>query len=182
MAQGLINDSNDVDFEQAWTIVAESLRQMHTKNASNLSFEKIFRHAYKMVLKKKGDVFYDRLQRFEQDWLGQDVRAKLASLLAPTLRGDSDSANGGIATANERRMSGERFLRGLKDCFEDHQLVMNMATDVFMYLVSLLYNLNSVDRDADMSFRIAYTVQMPRGLKFIPQQCYYGETIFSANL
>jgi cullin 3 len=44
--------------------------------------------------------------------------------------------NGGITgiTANERRLTGEEFLRGLKDSFEDHITTMNMTTDVLMYM------------------------------------------------
>jgi len=38
------------------------------------------------------------------------------------------------ATANERRLTGEEFLKGLKASWEDHNTVMNMTTDVLMYM------------------------------------------------
>ena len=132
--QGLANTQNDLDFEETWTIISSALREMHTKNASSLSFETIYRHAYKVVLKKKGDVFYERIQEFERTWLGQDVRAGLQLLMSPVLY-TLASTSGPNATVNERRAAGEKFMRGLKQTFEDHQLVMNMSTDVFMYLV-----------------------------------------------
>lgn len=132
--QGLVT-SNELDFEETWKIIADALREMHTKNASKLSFEAIYRHAYKIVLRKKGDVFYERIQEFERTWLGQDVRSSLQALVSATLY-PSTSAGGTTATVSERRAAGETFMRGLKQSFEDHQLVMNMSTDVFMYLVS----------------------------------------------
>jgi len=42
-------------------------------------------------------------------------------------------------TVNEKRVAGERFLKGLKQAWEDHNLCMNMTTDVLMYMVSF-YN------------------------------------------
>ena len=43
---------------------------------------------------------------------------------------------GGVSgtTANERRVTGEEFLKGLKASWEDHNIVMNMTTDVLMYM------------------------------------------------
>jgi len=137
MLKGLVNASNDIDFEETWSIVSSSLREMHTRNASKLSFEAIYRHAYKIVLKKKGEIFYERLQKFESDWLSDQVRAGLMSLLSPSLLHDAQSGDS-ATTANERRSAGEKFLKGLKDQWEHHQTVMNMATDVFMYLVCSL--------------------------------------------
>lgn len=40
---------------------------------------------------------------------------------------------GGI-TANERRLTGEAFLEGLKVSWEDHNNIMNMTTDILMYM------------------------------------------------
>ena len=37
-------------------------------------------------------------------------------------------------TANERRLTGEEFLKGLKASWEDHNTVMNMTTDILMYM------------------------------------------------
>ena len=45
------------------------------------------------------------------------------------------SLNGTVGTtANERRITGEEFLKGLKASWEDHICVMNMTTDVLMYM------------------------------------------------
>jgi len=128
-----VNNENELDFEAAWDVIRSSLSEMHERNASQLSFETIYRHCYKIILKKKGDVFYERLQRFEKDWLTQRVRSDLKTLLSPVLLESPTSGAGGSSTGNERRSAGEKFSRGLKDAFEAQQLVMKMSTDVFMY-------------------------------------------------
>lgn len=129
-----MNANNDIDFEEAWKALEDALNAMHNKAAANLSFEQIYRHAYKIVLKKKAEVFYERLQRFEVNWLTRKVHSDLQALITPPLLGHV-TTNGVGGSVNEERSAGERFLKGCKDAWDDHQLVMNMATDVFMYLV-----------------------------------------------
>ena len=51
--QGLA--SADVDFDTTWGILERAFEEIHTKNASALSFEELYRNAYKIVLKKRGD-------------------------------------------------------------------------------------------------------------------------------
>lgn len=105
---------------------------MHRKSASHLSFEVIYRHAYKIVLKKKADEFYDRLQDWETKWLSNNIKSGLQQSLSPALiAGDEESCQ---MNATEKRAAGEKFLQGCKNTWDDHNLVMNMATDVFMYL------------------------------------------------
>lgn len=56
------------DFEVCWNLIGEALRDIHNKNCSRLSFEELYRAAYKIVLKKKGDDLYDRVTKFESEW------------------------------------------------------------------------------------------------------------------
>lgn len=176
--QGLVSADNDVDFEDTWHTLASSLREMHTKNASRLSFETIYRHAYKLVLKKKGGPLYERIQVFERLWLTDEVRTSLKKLLSPSLLGVSQK-DAGAHMANERRGAGERFLQGVKQAFEDHQLVMNMATDVFMYLVRKLLQCpaNPDNLFADFS-RIEPSAKKTGGPQYTLLPCYCSETVY----
>jgi len=133
--QGLA--SNDaVDFDVTWGILEGALREIHTKNASRLSFEELYRNAYKLVLKKKGEELYNRVCGLEQELLRENVRNKVVQMVTPPLiLGASGEQVGG--QAHLRRADGERFLRVLKDAFADHQICMNMITDVLMYMVGL---------------------------------------------
>lgn len=134
-AQGLANAA-DLDFDTAWGELASAFLQIHTKNASSLSFEQLYRNAYKLVLKKKGEELYFKVADFEREWLGGEVRASIYKLLAGTLLlNDTDQIVGGSATALERREAGMRLLNGLKQAWTDHQVAMAMLTDVLMYMV-----------------------------------------------
>lgn len=131
--KGLAN--NDVDFETTWATLERAFREIHTKNASALSFEELYRNAYKIVLKKRGDELYKKVAQFEEQWLGENVRQHIVKLLTPPLMVVNGSGKSLESTA-ERRISGEAFLKALKDAWDDHQVCMGMLTDVLMYMVS----------------------------------------------
>ena len=133
MLQG-VGQNDAVDFETSWDVLSSSLKEIHTKNASQLSFEELYRNAYKLVLKKKGETLYNKVKLFEEEWLGGTVRPRIISVLSPILllSGPGSSAT---TSVNERRVAGERLLRELKQAWEDHNLCMNMTTDVLMYMV-----------------------------------------------
>lgn len=135
LIQGLA--SADVDFDTTWGILERAFQEIHTKNASALSFEELYRNAYKIVLKKRGDELYAKVANFEERWLGDNVRQKIVSLLTPGLISLDTTARTLESTA-ERRTSGETFLKALKDAWDDHQVCMGMLTDVLMYMVSTL--------------------------------------------
>jgi cullin 3 len=132
-AQGLTKD--DIDFDATWNILATALNEIHTKNASKLSFEELYRAAYKIVLKKKAELLYQRVSSLEEDWLRNQVKVRVGTFITPSLLAGAP-AHTVDGQANERRVAGERFMKVLKDAFEDHQLCMSMITDVLMYMVS----------------------------------------------
>lgn len=129
--QGLAG--SDVDFEKTWGALETAFREIHTKNASGLSYEEIYRHAYQVVLKKKGGDLYKRVSAFEHDWLSKDVRTSIQGYYSPQLLANVQSLVG--STASERRVAGENFLRGLNDAYAHHQVCMSMLADVLMYMV-----------------------------------------------
>ncbi|KAI7540413.1 Cullin-domain-containing protein [Hortaea werneckii] len=123
----------DVDFDQTWNVLEGAFKEIHTKNASALSFEELYRNAYKIVLKKKGEELYNRVALFEETWLGQNVRSDIVKTLsAPLMLADGTGRT--LTTQTERRQAGERFLKALKAAWEDHQVCMGMLTDVLMYM------------------------------------------------
>jgi cullin 3 len=111
----------------------EALRDIHNKNCSRLSFEELYRAAYKIVLKKKGEELYDRVTRFEEAWFAENVIPKIEGIGTATLRNLGD-ANAASSSVNERRQAGEKFLKALRDTWEDHNMSMNMMADILMYL------------------------------------------------
>lgn len=150
--QGLA--SADVDFETTWSVLERAFREIHTKNASALSFEELYRNAYKIVLKKKGDELYAKVAKFEEQWLGETVRLQITKLLTPGLI-TLDTTGRSLESTAERRISGEVFLKALKEAWDDHQVCMGMLTDVLMYMVSELPPTMRLDV-TDSIGRIAY--------------------------
>lgn len=129
-----IGQGDAVDFDTSWNVLASSLREIHTKNASKLSFEELYRNAYKLVLKKRGETLYIRVKEFEEEWLANEVQPRIIDVLSPTIL----LASSASTTVNEKRAAGEKLLAALKQAWEDHNLCMNMTTDVLMYMVSTM--------------------------------------------
>jgi cullin 3 len=132
-----------VDFDEVWGVLSASLREIHTKNASKLSFEELYRNAYKLVLKKRGETLYERVKELEADWLVKETRPRILAEISPSLL-VRNSKTMEMAITNEKRVAGEKFLRALKEAWEDHNLCMNMTTDVLMYMVSFVISFKAV--------------------------------------
>ena len=129
-----VGHSDAVDLDTSWNVLASSLREIHSKNASKLSFEELYRNAYKLVLKKRGETLYIRVKEFEEEWLANEVQPRIIDVLSPTLL----LATSVGTTVNEKRVAGEKLLGALKQAWEDHNLCMNMTTDVLMYMVGIM--------------------------------------------
>lgn len=141
LSQGLTKD--EVDLDSVWKTLSTAFLEIHMKNASQLSFEELFRNAYKLVLKKKQDFLYDRVVQLEESWLRDHVRPKILSFITPTMTvGNLEQTTG--VQSNERRIAGERLIRVVTDAFADHQLSMGMITDVLMYMVSFPFRFTAL--------------------------------------
>jgi cullin 3 len=129
----LAHDGTEAD--QMWTTLATAMREIHTGHASKLSFEELYRNAYKLVYQNKGEMLYVNVVDFERAWLIDEIQPKIHELL-PFMILSTGGDNFARLTANERRAAAEKFLRGIKTAWEDHKLCMNMTTDILMYMVS----------------------------------------------
>ncbi|WEW58086.1 hypothetical protein PRK78_003553 [Emydomyces testavorans] len=148
------------------------MREIHTKNASNLSFEELYRNAYKAVLRKQGYQLYSNVIEFERDLLRNDLRAEVTEFITPLLLLDAESTN--VADqANERRAAGERFLFKMKEVWEDYQLCMGMITDVLMYML--------LPADALVKDRSIVTEQRKPSL-FVASMCSFREIVLRLSL
>ncbi|KAF3395019.1 Cullin-3-B [Talaromyces pinophilus] len=127
-----LGSKND-DFEAIWSVLGSALREIHTKNASSLSFEELYRSSYRIVLMGKGDELYERVKQLEQEWLSSLVSQNIMSSVSPVLLLNIEPTDT-TDQANERRAAGERFLAAMRGAWEDHQLCMGMITDVLMYM------------------------------------------------
>ncbi|RVD85975.1 uncharacterized protein DFL_004273 [Arthrobotrys flagrans] len=129
--KGISNES--MRFDDAWALLSEALQQIYERDASNLSFEELYRTAYKMVLKKHGDPLYNSVNNL--------VKARLQRVTTTQLK--PARPNFSLTSSDlGRRESGNRFLAAVKQSWEDHQLCLGMITDILMYLDRVFCNDN----------------------------------------
>ncbi|KAK0624751.1 putative ubiquitin-protein [Bombardia bombarda] len=121
------------EFEPCWELLRDALTSIHTKNAGSLSFEQLYRASYKIVLRKKGDLLYDRVKDFEELWFSNHIMPRIAELVSNNLVSQALLKPPGTS-AHERREMSQKFLRGIRDAWEDHNMSMNMIADILMYL------------------------------------------------
>ncbi|KAL5334244.1 Cullin [Aspergillus crustosus] len=130
--RGLASSGAD-GFESNWKALSQSLKKIHTKDASELSFEQLYRNAYNIVLIHRGDDLYEQTVQLEKEWLCDDIQKRVVAGISPGLLLAKEVID--IQDqATERRVAGEKFLSVLKEVWEDHQLCMQMITDVLMYM------------------------------------------------
>ncbi|KAI5297619.1 Bud site selection protein 6 [Ascosphaera pollenicola] len=60
---------NEESFDAIWGKLAAAFQEIHTKNASKLSFEELYRAGYRLVLKKQGERLYDNVCNLEAEYL-----------------------------------------------------------------------------------------------------------------
>ena len=101
-----------------------AIRDMHNQRSSKISFEKVYRSAYVIVLKRYGDPLYTQFETLEKDWMLGNVQPKLLAM-APTWRSDN---------IEPQCAEYEQFMRGMLHAFNSHTTVVSMASDVLMYL------------------------------------------------
>jgi cullin 3 len=124
-------------------VLSKAFTEIHNKNASELSFEVLYRNAYNLVLHKDGEKLYAASKKVVADHLrdvaDRDVHGAWQELVnAPGTR------------EYEKQDAGVRFLVAVRDAWEDHTLCMKMIRDVLMYLVLFPFKGHANDRIASM--------------------------------
>ncbi|GAP92011.1 putative cullin 3 [Rosellinia necatrix] len=121
------------EFEQCWDKLREAQRNIHNQNAGDLSFEQLYRYSYKIVLMRSGNLLYDRVKEFEEDWFAEKVMPQILALITKNLVSITLDGTPGTSVV-ERRALGEKFLKGVRTSWEDHSRAMNMVADILMYM------------------------------------------------
>ncbi|KAI1124629.1 Cullin [Nemania abortiva] len=128
-----MQSSGKNEFEHCWEKLHEGIRDIHTQNAGNLSFEQLYRYSYKIVLLKSGHLLYDRVREFEETWFASKVMPPISALITKNLVSITLDGAPGVSVV-ERRAMGEKFLKVVRSSWENHNMSMNMIADILMYL------------------------------------------------
>jgi len=95
--------------KQTWNILAKAIDEIYNRNASQLSFEELYRNAYNLVLHKHGTLLYE------------GVTEKINSHLTETAERLSNAPNNSL-------------LEELSKTWAEHQITMIMVRDILMYM------------------------------------------------
>mmetsp|Transcript_19457 Transcript_19457/g.41916 ORF Transcript_19457/g.41916 Transcript_19457/m.41916 type:complete len:771 (+) Transcript_19457:187-2499(+) len=97
------------DAQQTWGVLANAIDEIYNRNASQLSFEELYRNAYNLVLHKHGALLYE------------GVSAKLNDHLLDTVEI--------LAQTPEPQL-----LDSMSHTWQEHQITMVMIRDILMYM------------------------------------------------
>lgn len=95
--------------KQTWNILAKAVDEIYNRNASQLSFEELYRNAYNLVLHKHGTLLYE------------GVTEKINSHLTETAERLSNVPSNSL-------------LEELATTWAEHQITMIMVRDILMYM------------------------------------------------
>ena len=114
-------------------MLSQAFTEIHNKNASDLSFEVLYRNAYTLVLHKDGE----RLYVAAKEVVGSHLETVAAGEVHDAWQ---ELVNAPGTKDSEKLDAGERFLRVVQYAWEEHTLCMKMIRDVLMYLVRATWN------------------------------------------
>ncbi|KAJ5720818.1 uncharacterized protein N7483_008752 [Penicillium malachiteum] len=136
-------------FEDAWIKISTSLTEIHTKNSSTMSFEKLYRKAYALILSGRAEELATRVRTHEETWVAGPLKKMVTDSISKFLLLAQDQGATELKDQSiERQAAGEKFLNVLKTTWEDHHLCMCMITDVLLYMVSHLRGPFAYDRNS----------------------------------
>lgn len=92
-----------------WELLASAMDEIYNRNASQLSFEELYRNSYNLVLHKYGDLLYD------------GVSDKITAHLVKTVK---------ILAATHD----DQLLEKVATCWKEQQITMTMIRDILMYM------------------------------------------------
>lgn len=107
-----------------------AIGQIHSHNASQLSFEEHYRYAYSLVLYKQGHTLYNSVA----DLISAHLERETARAIVPSFPPSSSLPSGSgsnIASA----AAGQLFLENVRDVWDDHVACMSKLRDVLKYMV-----------------------------------------------
>lgn len=114
------------DHEPAWEKLSSAIQQIYAKNASSLSFEENYRHAYNLVVHKHGEMLYQGLTKLITDNLNRLAQERLV----PEFPRATLDARDAVAMCQE----GEAFVKAFREVWDDHESSMSKISDLVKYM------------------------------------------------
>jgi cullin 3 len=115
--------------EKTWATLANNIREIHNRDASNLSFEENYRFAYNMVLHKEGKMLYDGVNKLVAENLDKLAKDEII----PTFPA------GGSNDPMHQSQEGDLLLKALRSTWDDHTGNMTKLGQLLKYMVTSHY-------------------------------------------
>lgn len=127
------------DAAGTWDLLANAIDEIYNRNASQLSFEELYRSAYNLVLHKHGAVLYEGVSAKIQQHLMETVTSNLQVISASTTTSsaammdfkDDGGSGSGSSSSNASNML---FLEAVANAWNEHTVTMVMIRDILMYM------------------------------------------------
>jgi cullin 3 len=94
--------------QEVWEVLGRAMDEIYNRNASQLSFEELYRNAYNLVLHKYGAFLYERVT--------ENMTRHLSE------------------TVEQLQETQGCLLQAMSDAWKDHQMTSSMIRDILMYL------------------------------------------------
>eukprot|EP01080_Neovahlkampfia_damariscottae_P004140 gene4140-7450_t len=95
--------------EQAWSVLDTAINQVFDKNASDLSYEELYRSAYEMVLNRHGETLYNSIEK--------TLTERVSVIVKPIVSSPD-----------------ETFLKDVTSIWGEYKQATQMVRDLMMYL------------------------------------------------
>ncbi|KAG2379126.1 hypothetical protein C9374_007764 [Naegleria lovaniensis] len=105
-----VSNTTESFFTATWVLLKQAIQQIYAKKSSDLSYEELYRSAYKIVLNRHGELLYNNVETC--------MREHIDSLMSDTLR----------------RCSDELFLKTICNVWEEYKTETSVISSVLMYL------------------------------------------------
>ncbi|KAJ1968102.1 hypothetical protein IWQ62_001447 [Dispira parvispora] len=125
------------DFDATWAKLERTIREIHRKNASDLSYEELYRAAYTLVLHGHGTRLYENVTKAIQKHLEQCVSDQLVTPIGPgdtAPRDERPPIDTTTLSLTHRLKDNQSFLTKVTALWDDHVTSMSLIKDILMYM------------------------------------------------
>ncbi|ORY88874.1 Cullin-domain-containing protein [Leucosporidium creatinivorum] len=143
--------------------VEEAVAQIQQHQASQLSFEAVYRNSYNLVLHKQGHTLYNAVSTLIINHLESEARNKIVPVFPPSVAvsvasGSGTQSGGQQAAASNMAQAeaGQLFLDRVKEVWDDHSACMGKLKDVFKYMDKVYTGSSSLPSTWDLGLSLFF--------------------------
>ncbi|EPY49661.1 Cullin 3 [Schizosaccharomyces cryophilus OY26] len=139
--------SNQVDYNAHWDVLHNAVQDIFHKSTSQLSFEELYRNAYKLVLHKHGERLYSDVKEVLRARLENEVALSIAGNFGSLLEAENWSyvrSKDDFSLSMRKREAAILFLSNLVNAWKEHLVSMQMISSVLKYLDKVYSKISGV--------------------------------------